>query len=197
MKALPKLGLLVAVALLATAAIAVGAQAVEFNPPGEPVHGDATNPTLSYEGVTIVCATGTVDGTTSDPASDTIAGAAVDFFEPCTLLGQNATVECGDGASTVDLVAQADGGVGGSGTVNLNADFRCDVTVLGLCTITVVGPQTTQPNNLTLDEGNDETIANVNVAATRTGSSLCGPSAGTGNFTATYDTTPTNLTIDP
>lgn len=197
MKALPKLGLLVAVALLATAAIAVGAQAEVFNPPGEPVDGEAANPTLSYEGVTVVCATGEVHGATSDPASDTIANASVDFFEPCTLAGQAATVDCGDGASTVDLIAQNDVAPGGTGTVVLNSDFACDVTVAGLCTISVVGPQTTQDDNLTLDEANDTTTADVDVAATRTGSSLCGPSSGTGNFTAVYDTTPTDLTIDP
>jgi hypothetical protein len=196
MKTLPKLGLLVAVALLATAAVAVGAQAVSFNPDNTPVFGEATEPTLSYEGVTVVCATGTVDGATGQD-SDTVANAAVDFFDPCTLAGLDATVECGDGSSTVDLVAEADGAPGGTGTVNLNADFRCDVTVLGVCTITVEGPQNTQSGNLTLDEANDITSANVNVAATRTGSSLCGPSSGTGNFTADYVTSPSNLTIDP
>jgi hypothetical protein len=197
MKRLPKLGLLFAVALLATAAVAVGAQAETFNPDNTAVSGTATNPTLNYDGVNVICATGTVDGVTGQD-SDTIAGASVDFFAPCTIGGATANVECGDGASTVDLIAQNDGGVGGTGTVVLNADFSCVVTVPNVCSVTVVGPQTTQDDNLTLNESADTTTANVGVNATRTGSTFCGAAASDlAGFSAVYATTPSNLTIDP
>jgi hypothetical protein len=197
MKRLPRLGLLLAAALLATAAVAAGAQAETFNPDNTAVSGTASNPTLNYDGVNVICATGTVDGVTGQD-SDTIENASVDFFGPCTIAGASATVECGDGASTVNLIAQNDGGVGGTGTVVLNDDFSCVVTVPNVCSVTVVGPQTTQDDNITLNETANTTTANVGVDATRQNSTFCGAAASDqAGFSAVYATTPTNLTIDP
>jgi hypothetical protein len=197
MKALPKVGLLFAVALLATAAVAISAQAETFSPDNEPVSGTATNPTLNYDGVNIICAEGTVEGTTGLDSAR-IDNAVVDFFEPCTIAGEDATVDCGDGSSTADLIAQNDTPAGGTGTVELNDDFSCVVTVPDLCSVTVVGPQTTQDDNLSLDEAADTVTANVGVFATRQDSPFCGGAASDqAGFSAVYETEPANLTIDP
>jgi hypothetical protein len=201
MKRLPKFGLLFAVALLTTAAAATSAQAIRFSPNDTPVSGVATNPTLNYSNVVVTCAEGTVDGATGTN-SDTIDEALVNFTGPCNVSGQPATVNCGgtDGnGSFVDLIAQNDVAPGGTGTVTLGSTFRCRVSVGVACTITVQGPQTTQDNNITLDEGADETIADVDVFATRAGSTACGAAAsGNAGFNAVYDTLPTDLEIiDP
>ena len=195
MKSVPKVGLLVAVALLAAAAMATSAQAaLTINPAGVAVHGDASSPTLSYGVATIRCDTGTADGNTSDPASDTISDLALAFSGNCAVVGvAPANVAC-DG--TVSLVAQSnDSSTQNLGTVNLNDGFSCVVTT-ALCTVTVAGPQTTQDGNTNLNEDTDELSSDVDVQASRTGSSLCGPASGTGNFTANYLTTPTDLTVD-
>ena len=105
----------------------------------------------------------------------------------------------------VTIIAQGNASATSNlGTVRLNgADepltgdpaFRCDVTT-ALCTITVQGPQDTAAGNTNLNETTDVLASNVNVQATRVGSTLCGPASGTANFTANYATTPSNLTID-
>jgi hypothetical protein len=195
MKAVSKLGLLVVVALLATAAIATSAQAaLTINPGGTPVSGTASSPTLSYGVATIRCDTGTADGNTTDPASDTVPDLSLAFFGNCAVIGvAPANVAC-DG--TVSLVAESnDSSTQNLGTVNLNDGFSCVVTT-SLCSVTVAGPQTTQSGNTNLDEDADQLSSDVDVQATRTGSSLCGPASGTANFTALYDVTPTDLTVD-
>jgi hypothetical protein len=195
MKSVSKYGLLVAVALLATAAVAMSAQAQTFNPDNTAVSGTAAFPTLDYEGTTIVCDTGTADGNTG-LNSNTIPDVALAFFGNCSVAGiLDATVDC---VGDVSLIAQ--NATSNTGTVNLNSGFQCDVTT-DLCVVTVAGPQTTQNGNLTLqgEGGGDPKLnADVDVAATRDvgGSELCGPESGTGNFTAQYDVTPTNISID-
>jgi hypothetical protein len=203
MKRLPKVGLLLAVALLTMAAAATSAQAVRFSPNATAVSGTATNPTLNYSGVTVTCAQGTVNGTTGTN-SPIIDNALVNFTGPCNVSGQAATVNCNgtDGnGSPVDLVAQFDVAPGGTGTVELEPTFRCVVSVGVACTITVLGTEnvTTQDENITLDEGADETTADVTVFARKVGSSACGSAAsGDAGFNAVYDTTPSNLEIiDP
>lgn len=191
MKRFSKLGLLLVVALLATAAVAMSAQAQTINPDATAVTGEADFPTLDYEGVPVICDTGTAAGTTGTD-SDRITNLALEFFGNCGVAGiLPADVAC-DG--TVTLIAQS--ASTDTGTVHLNEGFGCEVTT-DLCVITVAGPQTTQDNNVSLNETTDVLSANVDVAATNDGNEICGPPSGTGNFTADYATTPSNLTIDP
>jgi hypothetical protein len=192
MKAFSKLSVLVVVALLATAAVATSAQAQSINPSG-PVSGVADFPFLDYEGVPVVCDTGTADGTAD--GSDRIADLALAFFGNCGVAGLlPAEVAC---QGTVTLIAQD--ALANTGTVHLNQGFRCDVTT-DLCVITVEGPQTTQDGNTVLQgegTGDPKLASDVDVLATNNGNEICGPPSGTGNFTATYDVTPTNISIDP
>jgi hypothetical protein len=191
MKASSKLGLVVVVAVLATAAVATAAQAVTINPDNTAVTGEADLPTLDYEGVPVICDTGTAAGTTGTD-SDRITDLALEFFGNCGVAGVLAAEVACDG--TVTLIAQ-DASTN-SGTVHLNEGFICEVTT-DLCVITVAGPQTTQDNNVTLNETTDVLSARVDVAATNNGNEICGPPSGTGSFSADYETTPANLTIDP
>jgi hypothetical protein len=196
MKAFPKAGLLVVVALLATAAAATSAQAVTISPDNTGIHGLATNSSLTYGVAFISCDRATADGNTTLD-SDRISDLALTFTENCAVAGVGpAEVTC-DG--TVTLIA--DPAADDFGTVELNEGFQCVVTT-AVCTVTVVGPQTTQPKNTFLDEANQVLEADVTVRATRTGSFLCGPAEGDGAFTADYaitnDSNPfVPVTIDP
>jgi hypothetical protein len=195
MRTLLRAGVAYTAALLVIIGLGATAQAETFNPDNEPVSGIATNPTLGY-GFIWVCAEGTVEGTTGEDSAR-IDNAVVDFFEPCTIAGEDLVVDCGDGSSTANLIAQNDTPGGGTGTVELSEDFRCVFTVPDICSITVEGPQTTQDDNLTLNEGNDTMIANMGVEATRTGSPYCGPRSDQLGISAVYHMSPTGLTIDP
>jgi hypothetical protein len=190
MNALRKCGLLLAVALLACAGVATSAQAISITPSGA-VNGVANdNPTLSYGGVTIVCLDGTAAGTANGSAS--ISTLSVTFQNGCNINSQPASVNC---SGTVTLTATAaTGGGSGNGTVDLNNGFSCIVTVPFTCTVNVVGPQDPTATT-TFNASTNRLDANVTVSATRTGSATCGPASGDANFTATYDVTPTNLTI--
>jgi hypothetical protein len=194
MKTFPKAGLLVVVALLATAAAATSAQAVSINPDNDGVHGVATNSSLTYGIAFISCDRATADGNTGLD-SDRITDLALTFTENCAVLGVGpATVDC-----VGDVTLIADPAADDFGTVELNEGFQCVVTT-ATCTVTVAGPQTTQPKNTFLDEANQVLEADVQVQATRTGSDLCGPDEGTGSFTADYDVTTDSgdpVTIDP
>jgi hypothetical protein len=199
MKTFPKAGLLVVAALLATAAVATSAQAVTINPNGAAVSGLATNSSLTYGAAFISCDTATADGTIDHASwgTDRISDLALTFTDNCAVAGVGpAEVTC-DG--TVTLIA--DPAADDTGTVELNEGFQCVVTTT-VCTVTVAGPQTTQPNNTVLDEANQVLSADVEVQASRTGSLLCGPESGPGSFTADYDITndsnpPVPVTIDP
>jgi hypothetical protein len=191
MKTFPKAGLLVVVALLATAAAATSAQAVSINPDNTAVSGLSSNSSLTYGVAFISCERATADGNTGLD-SDRISDLALTFTQNCAVAGVGpATVDC---VGDVTLIADPD--ADDTGTVELNDGFQCVVTT-ATCTVTVEGPQTTQPKNTFLDEANDVLSADVDVQATRTGNILCGPASGTGNFTADYATSPANLTIDP
>jgi hypothetical protein len=191
MKAFPKVGLLVLVALLAAAAVATSAQAVSINPDNTAVSGVSGNSSLSYGVAFVTCDTATADGNTGlDSAS--ITDLALTFTDNCAVAGVGpATVDC-----VGDVTLTAESAVTDTGTVDLNDGFQCDVTTT-VCTITVAGPQSTQSGNTALDEANDVLSADVDVQASRTGSLLCGPTSGTANFTADYATSPSTLTIDP
>jgi hypothetical protein len=192
MKAFPKVGLLVLIALLAAAAVATSAQAVSINPAPAAVSGQSSNSSLSYGIASVACDNATANGNTTTTTPDRISNLALAFNTNCAVAGVgSATVNC---SGTATLIAQS--AATDTGTVNLNTGFQCVVTT-ALCTITVAGPQTTQDNNTALDEANDNLNANVDVQASRTGSTLCGPASGTATFAADYHTTPANLTIDP
>jgi hypothetical protein len=195
MKGFRKVGLLALVALLAAAAMATSAQAaITINPAGAAVSGTASNPTLTYGPATWICDTATADGNTTDPASDTTPDLALAFFGNCAAVGvASATVDC-DG--TVSLIATDNrANDDNPGTVTLNNGFSCVVTT-ALCTITVAGPQTTQPENVNLDENTDVLAANIDWKARRSGSAMCGPQSGPLNYTANYVVSPSNLTVD-
>ena len=192
MKAFPKVGLLAVVALLAIAAAATSAQAVSINPAPAAVSGQSGNSSLSYGIASVACDNATANGNTTTTTPDRINNLALAFNTNCAVAGVgSATVNC---SGTVTLIA--DPAADDTGTVNLNNGFQCVVTT-AVCTITVAGPQSTQPKNTTLDEANDNLNADVDVQATRTGSALCGPTSGTATFAADYATTPPTLTIDP
>jgi hypothetical protein len=195
MRTFPKAGLLVVVALLATAAAATSAQAVTINPTDTGIHGLATNSSLTYGVAFISCDRATADGNTSSTTPDRIGDLALTFTENCAVAGVGpADVTC-DG--TVTLIADPD--ADDTGTVDLNEGFQCVVTT-SVCTVTVSGPQTTQPKNTFLDETNQVLQADVTVRATRTGSFLCGPAEGDAAFTADYDVWTDSgdpVTIDP
>jgi hypothetical protein len=192
MKAFSNLSVLTVAALLATAAVAASAQAISINPSG-PVSGVAQSPFLDYEGVPVICDTGTANGNAD--GSDRIADLALEFFGNCGVAGVlPAEVDC---QGTVTLIAQD--AVANTGTVELNPDFACNVTT-DLCVITVAGPQTTQDGNTRLTgegSGDPKLESEVDVQATNNGSDICGPPSGTGSFSAVYDVEPTNLSIDP
>ncbi len=191
MTAVPKVGVLVAAALLASAAVVTSAQAVSINPDNTAVSGQSSNMSFSYGVEFVTCDNATMDGNTGLD-SDRISDLVLAFNTNCAVAGVGpATVDC---VGDVTLIAESD--VTDTGTLELNEGFECSIT-RSVCTITIAGPQTTQPGNLSFDEANDVLSADVDIQATRAGSLLCGPSSGTGNLTADYSTFPSTLTIDP
>jgi hypothetical protein len=191
MKSVPKVGLLVVVALLAAAAIAASAQAQTINPDNTAVSGQSSNSNLSYGVAFVTCDNATANGNTGLD-SDRISDLALQFNTNCAVAGVGpATVSCSGDVTLIAESAATD-----TGTVNLNSGFSCTVTT-AVCSINVSGPQTTQSGNTALDEANDVLSASVDVQATRTGSIACGPASGTATFAADYNTSPSTLTIDP
>jgi hypothetical protein len=208
MKAASKLGLLLAVALVACTAMAVGAQAqVDIKPDNTDITGTATNPTLDYEGTTIQCNTGTAVGTTDLEASD-IVNVELEFFGNCNVGGLGATVTCSDASGADDEIGtarlQATNATTNDGIVEqLNSGFSCDVVVAGICTVSV------DAQELPITGGNDQAdllnegsmgseaiSANVDVTATND-NTLCGPTpSGVGNFTGVYDLGTTAVRFD-
>jgi hypothetical protein len=191
MTAFPKVGVLVVAALLGGAAVATSAEAVSINPDNSAVSGVSSNMSFSYGVEFTTCDTATMDGNTGLD-SDRIGDLALTFAGNCAVAGSRpVSVDC---VGDVTLIADPD--VDDAGTLELNDGFQCDFSS-SLCTITVMGPQTTQPQNLSLNEANDVLSVNVDLQATRTGSLLCGPASGTATLSADYAMSPANLTIDP
>jgi hypothetical protein len=191
MKALSKVGLLAAVALLATAAMATSAQAVTINPDNTAV--SVSNVTLTTGGGSIVCESIRLAGTTGSD-SDRITDLALVFEGPpgpCSFGGGALTVDC---SGTMTLIADPD--ADDTGTGELNAGFQCTFTT-ATCTVTVEGPQESQPKNTMLDEQDDILSVAWDFRASRTGNILCGPEEGTMSITGESPVTPANLTIDP
>jgi hypothetical protein len=191
MKGISKVGLLLAVALVACAAVAASAQAVVINPPGTTITGIADDPILNYGEQTVTCDSGFATGTTTDPASDTV-NVDIDFDEPCDLQPVNlsATTDCNDGNFTALKALNA---TTNDGEVDaLLTGFQCRVVVLGVCTLTV-NPQNLSANNDAdlVNENSptdDEAIdADVDVLVNNN-NALCGPvPSGTGGFAGLYE----------
>jgi hypothetical protein len=206
MKALSKAGLLFAVALLASAALAVSAQAqVMIHPNDSDVFGEAANPTLDYQGTIISCGTGTATGRTGTDLD--FVNLELEFFDGCGIAGLGATVTCSDASGTQNEFGtarlQALDAATDQGTVDrLNEGFLCEVVVAGICTVTVAEQELPVEGGISeadlVGAGTaDPTIpAAVDVNATRTGSSLCGPSAGVGGFDGEYHVDPDDIAID-
>jgi len=186
-------GVLLAVALMASAAIAAGAQAqAVWSPDNTWVFGNSGDPVLAYEGTTVSCDSSTLSGATgvSSPNLDL----EQQFFGNCAAGGLDATVDCAE-ADALRLVALDP--VDNTGTVDLKPGYSCIVTVTGVCTISVAGPQS-DVGVFVLDEATDVlTIDVANAAATRSGSSLCGPASGTAVFADDYLMSPSELAIVP
>jgi hypothetical protein len=190
MKAFSKVGLVAAVALLATAAAATSAQAATFNPDNTAVAGTSSNLTLTYGGATIECPAVSFEGCTGLD-SDRITDIPFQFEAPCSFGGLEATTDCSD---TVTLIADPD--ADDTGAFELDEGFHCDFST-AICVITVAAPQTTQPKSTFLDEANDVLSVDRELQAARVGSVACGPASGTMRITADFAMTPANLTIDP
>jgi hypothetical protein len=190
MKTRIKLALVLALALLAIGAASAHAQSI--NPAG-PVSGVAEFPFFDYEGVPMVCDTGTIAGNADGSA--VISDLVFEFFGNCEWGGVLPVEVACQGTATL-IVQDA---IENTGTLELNPDFRCDMTT-DLCVLSWEGPQVTQDGNLRLTgEGSGdpklELIADFQV--TNHGSDICGPPSGTGSLSAVYDIEPTNLSFDP
>jgi hypothetical protein len=192
MKGISKVGLLLAVALVACAAVAASAQAVVINPPGTTITGIADDPILNYGEQTVTCDSGFATGTTTDPASDTV-DVDIDFDEPCDLQPVNlsATTDCNDGNFTRLRVSDAitnDGLV-----VELLPGFQCRVVVAGVCTLTVNPQKVIIINNSDADlinegsNGSEAIDMDVDVVVNNN-NALCGPvPSGTGGLAGLYE----------
>ena len=194
MKAVSKFGLLLAAALMACAALAVGAQAQTINPDNTAIEGVAQNPTLNYEGTEIVCPEGTANGTTGQDSA--IVDVSLTFGPPgeCTIAETlPASVVC-DGTAGL----QATDAVNNLGIVDaLNPGFLCTVTVLGVCEVTVAEqdlpsnvdgtPGRQQANLLNEGSNGDEAIDSLVDVEASSNNATCGPAQGDGGFSAVYE----------
>jgi hypothetical protein len=187
MRAVSRCGRLLVIALLTSAAVAASAQAVVINPPGTAFEGIAENPTLTYGEQVITCATGTVNGTTSDPASDFV-DVDVAFGAPCSIqpLNLGATVTCNVGEFTRWRALDP---VNDTGEIDeLLPGFGCDVVVTGVCTLEVPDqdlPVPGGPNRADLVFGTIEVEVDLLVT---NNNSLCGPTPdAVGLFSAVYE----------
>jgi hypothetical protein len=210
MKAFSKFGLVLTVALVSVAAFAVGAQAqneVDIEPDATLITGTASSPQLDYAGTLVVCDTGTAIGTTpaaTDAVQDSV-DVEVQFFGNCNVNGLDATVDCAEADVTRLHGLTHDRGPTNPELGEVEAllpGFRCDVVVPGVCTITVLDqtlPVSGGINTANLvNEGQSNAFidADVDVNATRAGSSLCGPASGVGGFTGDYALNPTSVTFE-
>jgi hypothetical protein len=181
--------LLLSTAVAASLLLAATAHPQTITPPGTALSATAANPTFTYGSATNKCNTGTASGTTKSPAA-THVDLTLAFFGNCNISGLAATINC---SGTVRSSANAALGAT-SGTFDLNSGFTCTVAIAGVCNVDVEGPQTTGSVG-TLNEAATTVTKTVAVNATRTGSSLCGPASGPASFTASYNLTPSNITV--
>jgi hypothetical protein len=197
-KTLSRAGLPLAGALLIAAIAAAGAQA-QIHPNNTTITGTADDPRINHEGAEIVCDTATAVGTTGTDQFH--VNLELHFFD-CQIEGLGAVpVSCSDAA----------GPDGEFGTVRweetdslndfgvfdqLNEDFLCEVTITGVCTISIAeqelpsnvdGSPGRQQANL-LDEGTANAAIDVVVDAEATNNNpVCGPAQGDAGFAGVYD----------
>lgn len=219
-----KLGLLGAVSLVAGVVFAAGAHADhgagDIHPDNTTIRGTADFPTLDYEGVLYQCNTGTATGRTNTDSD--VVNVELEFFGNCNINGVSFTVTCSDasdpntGDDEWDEVGTARlhalNPTTNEGRVDrLNPGFRCDMEFPGVCIITFAAQElpsdvdgsTGRDQADLLNEGAetppnpvDDTISGlVDVEASRTGSSLCGPTQGDFAINADYALN-TNVSFD-
>jgi hypothetical protein len=189
MKAFSKLALLVALALVASAALASSALGqVTINPDNEPVTGTADTPTLNYEGVPVECDEGVATGTTG--MNTDFVDVELTFSGNCNVNGLPANdIDCDGTARLQALNATTNAGEVDS----LSSDFLCEVVVPDVCTVVVAGPQTfplsggvSQANLLNEGTQSPDIDAEVDVEASADNPAFCGPEEGIGGFTGLY-----------
>ena len=207
MKAHSRFGLVLAVGLIPCVAFAAVARAdhgaVDINPDQTEIVGTASNPTMNYEGTVFRCDTGTARGFTN--LDSDVVNVELAFAGNCNIAGLSFRVTCST-ASDPSTNDNEWGEVGtarlhalnpstNDGEVDrLNTGFFCDLTIPGACIITFAAQDL--PSNVDGTPGRDQAdLLNegpetpptpvddvidslVDVEASRTGSSLCGPAQG-------------------
>jgi hypothetical protein len=190
--------LAVALLIIASMTFAGPAGATTILPAKTAVSGLAPDWTLTYGGSNFTCTKSTAIGTTANPASASLS-LTFDFYGTCTGFGNTYFVTCN---GTTTFAANATGGGTGNGRLALDTGFTCSVTVKvfgsSVCSLTFTGPQTLAGNGTTFTAATTKlNLIAGGIAATRDagGSALCGPASATASMTATYNFTPTTLTI--
>ena len=197
-KALPRIGLLLAGALLVAAVAATGAQA-QIHPNNTTITGTADDPRINYEGAEIVCDTATAVGTTGTDQFH--VNLELHFFDCQIEVLGTVPVSCSDAAGPDDEFGTvrwvATDSLGDLGVFDrFNPGFRCELTIAGICTITIAeqelpstidGTPGRQEANL-LHEGTANAAIDVVVDAEATNTNpVCGPAQGDAGFAGVYD----------
>jgi hypothetical protein len=121
-KTISTLGPPLAGAMLIAALVAVSAQAqVVINPDNTNITGIANDPSLDYEGTTVVCDSGTAIGTTGNNSD--FVDVTLDFLEPCTV---GAAVDMNVTRTGSSWCGPASGVLGFDGVYDLNPDVSFD-----------------------------------------------------------------------
>jgi hypothetical protein len=183
-------GALVGVLLIAAVAWAGQAShaAVSVNPDNTAVTGAADTPILDYEGVPYMCDEGVATGTTG--TNTDFVDVELTFSGNCNVNGLPANdIDC-DGTARL----QALNGRTNTGELdNLSAEFRCEVVVPDLCTITVQGPQelplpggVSHANLLNEGTSSPDIDVVVDLWASADNPTWCGPNEEVLGLTALY-----------
>jgi hypothetical protein len=190
--------LLIAGLVMASMTLAGPAGATTILPAKTAVSGFASDWALTYGGSTIPCSKSTATGTTANPATAHLS-LTMDFGGTCANFGNTYFVVCN---GTVTFAANATGSGNGNGNFALDTGFTCSITakVFGssICSLTFTGPQTLTGTGTTFTASTTRlnvVAGSISVTKDPGGSALCGPASATSSMTATYNITPTNLTI--
>lgn len=161
--------------------MAASAQAqAAWSPDNTSVWGSGQDTMVTYEGTAITCDASFLSGTTgiSSPVLDLELG----FLGDCDSAGFTGTVTCGDGTMRLTALDPESN----TGTIDLNPGFFCEIALPGVCSVSIDGPQA-DVGAFVLDETFGILTIEVDAAATRSGSSLCGPASGRAGITEDYD----------
>jgi hypothetical protein len=141
-----------------------------------PVSFLADGPTLTYDGTSIGCETGTAQGT-----RDASGGLELELeFFDCTSGTGSAAVDC---EGTVSVIPVS----GVTATAVLHSGFSCVITIPFVCTITASGPQDPDDADSVVWLGESFFQATVTVDAARNGSGFCGPPTGPLTWSGLYE----------